>query len=212
MNIGVFLSLFILSICSCKSDSTQRLDITYDNYLSSFDTICINHFPKSPVVTNYDITMHTDTSKNDVWLVLSYFNLPDSIYLELANNLLAQKSIAHYNANDSCLLFINPFETLNSINLYTPAAIDTNLIEKICYQGKYPIPNLFNINQDFYFSERNANNWYNIYIIDVNSNFRSGKYFMQPNSQMPIEWKNGYSKGYALCEQSNSIVYWAAIW
>lgn len=130
MNIGVFLSLFILSICSCKSDSTQRLDITYDNYLSSFDTICINHFPKSPVVTNYDITMHTDTSKNDVWLVLSYFNIPDSIYKGLANDLLAQKSIAHYNANDSCLLFINPFETLNSINLYTPAAIDTNLIEK----------------------------------------------------------------------------------
>jgi hypothetical protein len=111
------------------------------------------------------------------------------------------------------VLIINRFETLHTSEyLEIVTDIDTNKIEKDCYKSLKPIPNFIDVKNPVLKSDIKLNSSYTIFVIES----KPGKYFseydLKPSPQMPKNWKNGYSKGIAISEKENTVIYWANVW
>lgn len=212
MNLQIILIFLFVSV-SCCHTADNTVDYTkYLEYKTTFDSSLTQHFPPHPVVEKYDVTLHTEPGKNNVWLILLYSDLNDIIYKSISKDLLSQETKAVYDVTDSCVLFINPFETSISLDESIMPEIDTSKIDMLCYKGKLPIPNLFNTEKSMFFKERAIENNFKVFVIDAEPNFKTSSYPMEPNVQMPTDWKNGYSRGFALDSLNHSVVYWLSIW
>ena len=67
-------------------------------------------------------------------------------------------------------------------------------------------------NEDIYFADIGLENMFEVYVIEANRDKKYHLFNMDENVQMPVDWKNGYSFGFALNQTNNSIIYWLAMW
>ncbi|MEA3447761.1 MAG: hypothetical protein U9Q98_04820 [Bacteroidota bacterium] len=78
-----------------------------------------------------------------------------------------------------------------------------------------PLPNIPKIfesnNQKMYFSDLEMNKYKFFIINSAQGNFL-GKDYLTDGKGLPEEWKNGYSKGIAINEKDNELIYWLEIW
>ena len=212
MNIQIYCISFCIFIGTCSASKKVPDFNKYLEYKNRFDSTLTMHFPEYPLAENYIATLHTESKKNNVWFVLVYPDLSSDIYDSISRVLLEDKYIASYLDRDTCILYINPFETKTTLEMSTFPLLDSNIIEKPCYKGQYPIPNLFNKNEDIYFADIGLENMFEVYVIEANRDKKYHLFNMDENVQMPVDWKNGYSFGFALNQTNNSIIYWLAMW
>ena len=213
MNISILFFPIIFILTGCLNNKNGIADSDYIRYKSEFNIQLIQHFPTMPISTNYSTFIETDTAKNNVCFIFTYKHLGDSIFQNLLNDLKTRRYLSEYQSMDTSLFFVNPFETINTYSNYKMPYIDTTVIEKNIYQTRLPIPNVFNVKQDYYFATIGINaNAFKIFVLDANSNYPFQDYRLKQDPQMPKDWRNGYSNGYAINENDKVIIYWLVIW
>ena len=53
---------------------------------------------------------------------------------------------------------------------------------------------------------------FEIYVLESKFGNHFKEFNLKPNSQMPVNWKNGYSKGFAVDKLNKIVIYWGIIW
>ncbi|MFC0779628.1 hypothetical protein [Flavobacterium sp. HJSW_4] len=205
MNKIIFLRLLFIAImfASCNGQVISKEDS--NEYLKSkgeFDKILTSHFPNKLVAYPYTIINNKNKAKNDICFMLYEHDVNP---LKIDSVINKYHFIAKYAYQDSCLFFINRFETKYTYeNRKKVEILDSLLVNRDCYKMKYPVPNfkIFNsIDESF-----------NIYVLEAKSGNRFGNFNLLPNLQMPPEWQNGYSKGIATSRKNKTLIYWGVIW
>jgi hypothetical protein len=209
-NILISLSFFLF-LNSCNNKVTYNV-IENKRYTETFEEHFINQFPRKIECINYNIISNTDRAKNDIGLFLYVYGVSQKTFLEERNK--ARKcAIAKYDLKDKCLLVVNRFETFDTYeNRKDVEVTDSTKVNQDCYKNKYPIPNFIDYDNPKKNSDLKLDGNFDIYILDA----KAGNYFKEfdliPNPQMPIHWKNGYSKGIAISESKKIVIYWSVIW
>ncbi|PQL93365.1 hypothetical protein [Apibacter adventoris] len=205
-----FLFISILLGCSQKPKTLTTLnDKIYEQYKNGFKKNFINQFPEKKKAWDTYIIFTEDIQDHKTSLFLYDYNLHKEELLRVKN--IINTSITKYIPKDSCLLIVNRFDYLDLNGVVKTKKIDTNLVKRNCYVGKYPIPNFLDYKgsegQPMKLSEN-----YTIYVLEAKAGEYDDNFKMKPNKQMPKKWEHGYSKGIALNEKDKEIIYWSIMW
>jgi len=170
----------------------------------------------------YEVILTTDYGN-----ALSFFladTIPDSDF-NLKNEFNA-KAIATYEVNDSCLLIINRFSSIDNYREIVLSDEQKLMVNLECFGGKYPVPK-FDFVSELIFPEN-----YRLSINDLYDNenqllltkdfkilvfdAKPGKYrkesLLTPYEFMPAYWVHGFSYGVAFDEFKRVVIYWTCIW
>ncbi|WP_306352605.1 hypothetical protein [Flavobacterium sp. '19STA2R22 D10 B1'] len=179
---------------------------------SEFEASLINFFPKKIMTNPAKVISSKDLSKNDVAIMVYEYNADPKV-VDSVINYMEKKKVVKYNSRNSCLLIVNGFETIETYENIEKAIIkDSTQINKECYKGLLPIPNFINYNYPNKKNELKLDGNFDIYVLEAKSGNHFKEFDLQPNPQMPSEWKNGYSKGIAVSKEKHTIIYWSIIW
>lgn len=208
----ILISVIFLFSCERKKEVIKEMNVNYFSSKEKFDKNLINHFPSKIKTLQTHIVANTNKRKNDIGLFLYEYDLTS---LEISKIIRDSKrnNIAHYNSNDLCLLVVNRFETIESSENFENAKInDSSLISKECYKKKLPIPNFVKYDEVDKNNPTKLSKDFDIYVLEAKSGNYFKKFDLQPDSQMPTDWENGYSKGIAVCQKKKTVIYWSIIW
>ncbi len=216
--IYIVFSLFIILSCSrknnnisdnnskeLKKDQLAKVNKEYQKSLSFYRDNFIDHFPKE-LDSNY-IT-YTESVSAEAGLIRL-----DLIYKHTGKNNFEKKAIAKYASTDTCLLIANRFANNDNYSYNIVLNHDDSLkIDRECYKNKYPIPNFWHTDYTTNKTACKLPKGFNIYVLNAmagrfleNKNLTDGRY-------MPENWQHGYSKGVAINEAKDTIIYWIIIW
>lgn len=218
MNRNVYLWIVLLYLAfSCnvnkeeeeKNDSAnfEKIYVAYQQYKSFFDSSFIDHFPQK--INGKQVTLIVDTNAlSDHPRLMVYTKI-----MELSLDTLLERVVASYQADDSCLLVVNRFTVRENWHLRSKHNyVDKSLISKECYKDKYPIPNFWDSDYVTLDTETRLPKDFTIYVLEAKSGEFWDENHRTNGRYMPEEWKNGYSKGVAISEKRNTIIYWFIIW
>jgi hypothetical protein len=214
MKTYIYLILIGFSIISCNSNRRPKFHqrVKYKEYKGEFDKKLTKHFPDKLTTYPYGIIRATNMVKNDVCFMLCEYDIEknklDSIIKRIQNI-----AIAKYKSNDSCLLIVNRFETIESYENRKKVEItDTTKVNQDCFKKLYPIPNFINYHSTNGNADSKLTDDFNFYVLEAESGNYWKKYNLLPNPQMPDGWKNGYSRGVAISKEKRDVIYWAIVW
>jgi len=202
-----------LLIISCNGQVIEeRSNSKYKSAKKGFASELTSHFPDMLTTQPNTFVDSKNLSKNDVCFMLYEYNVDiekiDSIINKIKNN-----QIAKYSSNDSCLIVINRFETVDTHqNRKDVKVTDSTKINRDCYQGLYPIPNFIDYRNVSSINDIKLDKDFDIYVFEAKSANNFKEFDLPPNFQMPDEWKNGYSKGIAISKEKKTVIYWSVIW
>lgn len=213
---SIIIFTFFLSFNSCnnKKAISNNLDNNQDSYLEykkEFDSTLVNHFPNKIEYVESLKILNTNSEKNDVGLFLIEYKVPkDSI--ELLEKKISKDLKYKYDNREKCKFIVNRFETKRTKDSLEIVNIeDMSKVNDPCYKNRLPIPNFIDFsiqtNTDFWNNEN-----FDVYVLDAKSGSYFEKFKLEPNPQMPDDWKNGYSKGIAIDNQKGTVIYWSIIW
>lgn len=190
---------------------TQEMNKKYIEAKSFFDDKFVEHFPEE---LNSNVLSTSESISPEAELI--ELMVTNKVSKEEYKNLIKKNekiAIAAYNCSDTCLLIINRFANKQNYSYnITLSKQDSALINLDCYQNLYPIPNFWH--NDFLTEETNCRlpNDFRIFVIDA----KPGKFledqYLTDGKYMPSDWKNGFSKGVAISEKRNVVIYWLVIW
>ncbi|WP_316838714.1 hypothetical protein [Pedobacter gandavensis] len=205
-------SMLFFTGCS-QAQNGSNFDLDFEECKKNFNKELIDHFPEKMDYSDHsDYTCKTNKKKNNVGLLLYQYGVSLE-RIKLIEDNAKSKAISAYNSSDSCLLIVNRFETRETLeNNDIPEVLSKHLLNRSCYEGKFPLPNFvdyenYNIN-----TETKLDNGFDLYVIEAKSNYNFGYSELESNSQMPEKWKNGYTKGVAINKKKNTVIYWGIIW
>jgi len=213
MKLQALISFLTLSLLfSCHGQSLESFN--NKNYIEKkkgFDNKLITHFPKKLNIPS-DLISSKNVTKNDIGLMLYEYDMPVPKLDSIVNKIDA-KYIAKYNSADLCLLIVNRFETMDTYENRKDVEIkDSTKINQECYKNLYPIPNFIDYKYPKKDYDLKLDNSFEIYVLEAKSGIYYKEYDLIPNSQMPENWRNGYSRGIAVSTEKKVIIYWAIIW
>jgi hypothetical protein len=112
---------------------------------------------------------------------------------------------------DTCQLVICKFN-----NFYDKKSYDslTNYLTIHCKLESSPIPTFiddFKILKDW-LGKKNVNEDLTVYILDSKQGEFLEKQYLTEGLGLSHSWKNGYSRGTALSEKNNYVIYWVNVW
>ncbi|HBS85826.1 MAG: hypothetical protein A2W91_13005 [Bacteroidetes bacterium GWF2_38_335] len=202
--------ILVIIFCGCKSSNKENaviyianksyflwfFDNEYQDVISFFPDSLINHFPKSyPISTKIYTYSHSKT--DEIYWVTLTCDYVDTFNLNKKNSIIVSP-------NDSMLYLVNKvmwdendgyFEKLEKMNYnfialpyFKEEEFSTNLTE--C---KLPL--------DFV-----------IYIIESKEGIFLSKEYFSKNEYSAEKLKNGFSRGYAISNKRNIIIFWLIIW
>jgi hypothetical protein len=211
----VHLILILIIGSDCKIINSQdsnalmikQLDKDYQERKSFFRKELINHFPKK-LDTTY-ITF-TDCESPDIGTLT--LRLTIRYYDKTRINKIINKSIAHYASNDSCLLIVNRFATIDRFYKLQPSEEEKEIIDKDCYKDKLPIPNFWDSQIISETTYTKLPEDFIIYVLDAKRGEFMHTDFLTDGKSMPPDWKNGYTKGISVSEKRQIVIYWVDIW
>lgn len=198
----------IAVLVGCNNQS--RYDINLEKFPEKF----VTHFPKT---INYPYTslITTDTTSRCIYYIRYEIETDIESKLKI---ILKDKEDIKYKANNSNLITIKTssdlyWESLPKI-YYKDISVDGKIYYPIPYFSKLDDSGLgmeFDKNQVF--SEKTTSGLssnFTIYILESHpGNFWKGLY---PLDYMPEGWKNGFSRGIAVSQKDNIIIYWFVAW
>jgi len=166
-----------------------------------------NHFPSE--ITSLPIKMHPniEVSEECIYNMLFEFNVKKS-KIDSITTVLENKHISKYLPSDSNLIVIKRKilrkENYKEINVTPPIPFFetysfSNSEDVVTIEDVYDETTKSGLSKDF-----------KIYVLES----EKGKYWegLESADYMPKEWENGYSKGIAINEKNNIIIYWVIIW
>jgi len=192
-------------IMSCKF-----YNVEYNNIIKNYPDEFVAHFPKlikdGTVIwtdnPNYEGTvlflLQKDTTEN-------YYNL---------KNKIKKFAKAIYHADDSCLLVINKFTTIQNLP-YKPKAKKKEIIEyvnKDCLKNKLPVPNFFEIYENEEATLSRLPKEFDIYVLEAKKGLFWDEKHRSSGEYMPDYWKHGYSRGIAMNDKTHELIYWFVLW
>ncbi len=218
----VFIFLLIAFISSCQSIHQQKLIDEYKRSLNFFNNELVNHFPED--LHNQHVSLGSNVLTIDT-LPMIGFDCKEMylrvFYQEEEYNMIKEKikasSSASYSATDTMLLLIFSYSDVIIIDGKTYK--DSETIEKkrlakhnTTYANSLPLP-MF---EDEYFAVKSTScgltKDFMLYVLDA----EPGKYLPDEDLQececLPEKWKHGYSKGAALSDEKQTVIYWIAVW
>lgn len=216
MKIGVLLVLVAFCTgCTCTNKSVEEriisdLNAKYDNAKSFFGKDFTNHFPKRINEDNITFTDGLSPELGNLELILTN-NIESNHSTELINS-FKEKSIASYNAGDSCLLIVNRFARKEKFYAIELSESDKQLLNRDCYSNLLPIPNFWHnafTTEDTYCRLPSD---FKLFVLEAKAGKHFDRKYLTDGRFMPEKWKNGYSKGVAISKKRNVIIYWLLIW
>lgn len=189
--------------------SNAGTKIEYQKDLKRFKKKFVSHFPKSLEYGNYSSRIDDGIDAdypNEMSFVLRLNNEGGEIDSFMKNKL--GNIIAEYSPGDDCQLVLNDFYT-NSNGVKT-FRVKKSTIDTSC-KNTFPIPNF--IDNDYYTESTKCKlpEDFTVYVIEAKKGVYSNKIIVEKSS-MPNEWLHGYSKGVAISEKRNVIMFWMIIW
>ena len=215
--IVIILLLFII-LNGCKYNQVEQARIQLnENYLrtrSVYDSSLVSIFPfyvyDSPAVSKgYTFTSFEYYRFNGMVLEVPYSD-------SLARALINCEHKAAYSSQDSNLLIVG--------------RVGESTVERYReFEKKYPwskskdyipVPNFYEHNYPIGTSlgdidplNNRLPEGYTIYVVDASPGIYIKKEWLTEGLGLPPEWKNGYSRGYAISsDTTKNIIYWLAIW
>jgi hypothetical protein len=202
-----------LLIYSCNGQALDpKSNEKYIKSKNEFDSKLTEFFPQKLLYLPRNTINNKDISKNDVCFILYEYKVDKNAIDSVIKN-VQNKYIAKYSSEDTCLLIVNRFETLETLkNMEEVIITDSTKVNQDCYKKLYPIPNFIDYNFPRKNNDLKLEGNFDIYVLEAKSGNYFKKFDLQPNPQMPEEWKNGYSKGIAINKQKGTVIYWGIIW
>lgn len=209
----ILLMLVIQSVLaiSCETrvgryDSFQR---KLDEVKSTFPDSLLSHFPvQMEYPANYTHSEDDEKTNKSLLLEQEY----DNEELGKLQKHWRQKSRAIYGASDSCLFVVNRFARTTSkgdlFNQYS-SSMDR---PSICSDGYLPVPNFWQFSNSTLNTPSRLPVGFTIYVVDAEKGDIGDEIKQGWKRYLPDEWKNGYTKGVAVNEKENKVIYWAAMW
>lgn len=186
------------------------LNAKYSEAKAFFGKDFVNHFPKNISKDNITFNEGFSPELGNLELILI-----DHLVNNSSTSIIAEfkkKSIAIYEANDSCLLIVNRFATRDNYYNIELSAADKLMINNKCSSDHYPVPNFWHNDFTTEKTQCKLPSDFRLFVLEA----KSGKYFdedkLTDGRFMPRKWKNGYSKGVAISQVRNVIIYWLVIW
>ncbi len=205
---------FIILLQGCKhSIEIKRANDKYQKeVLSLFNEDYLEHFPKRieylPIQYVIDTTNYYDHPR--LILISSY---PNDV-IDTMVNYFSAIALAKYNANQKDLLIVNRFTRKDNWSTKRKAS---NLkikhyIEESNFNGKYPIPNFWDIDISANRNECMLPSDFSIVVLEAKAGIFFSQKYHTKGKYMPEGWKNGFSRGVAISKKRGIIVYWLIIW
>lgn len=210
----IVMILSMLSFIGCsQAQKMSSFELDYEECKNNFNKKLIDHFPEK--VENSDHSSYsckTNVKKNNFGLLLYEYGV-NLERIKLIENSAKSKAISKYTSSDSCLLVVNRFETRETLeNNDSPKILNKYLFKRSCYENKFPVPNFVDYENYTVYGETRLDNGFDLYVIEANSDYNFGNSEFGSNSQMPENWKNGYTKGIAINRGKSMVIYWGIIW
>ena len=205
---------FFIFLTSCNSQNKNSDEKYYLKSKAEFDTFLVSHFPQSLSTSSRIITNSKNVDKNDVGFMLVERNVSEMSFDSIVKSLEAKK-YTKYLSSVECLLVVNSYETIKTYEERTEPELLENLrIKQDCKEGLLPIPNFieYNIASSLEFNKENYLKDFEIYILEPKSGNHFKEFNLKPKAQMPVDWQNGYSKGFAVDKLNKTVIYWGIIW
>ena len=124
-------------------------------------------------------------------------------------------ALAKYKSNDSCLFILEGcIDSTNYGWLKSSSSDDIKNINKVsCDIDKlYPIPNFIENEYATMKTKTRLPDDFEIYVLDAKAVNLKDSNYVTDGYLMPEKWKNGYSKGVAISNKRNVIIYWLNTW
>jgi len=221
LSITIFAS-FIFMGCSNNSNlSDYKID--YKELEETYGKDKISHIPKNLDVP-YAFLMFTADEYcyiKKTGFTITYTTTDyeiDSLVKHYNNTCLQMVS-----PSDSCLLVVHPIlnENLDGIDYIYEVRDETDdcnsLTSKIqanCKETSIPVPNFWEteFNDINITNNDRLNDNFTIYVLDAEKGKFLNQKILSDGCGLPIDWKNGYSKGVAINPIDNVVIYWLEIW
>ena len=213
----VFLFLGVI-VFGCMTDPARKARIEFNKvYLdsrSTFDSALVSIFPTyvyEPIADciGFAYSSYKYYRFNGLMLELPYSD-------SLANKLKNGNHVAVYSSQDSNLLIVGRLgeSTNNKYRKFEKSYPWDNS------KGYIPVPNFYrrNYSPEVHRADYDPLNnrlpaGYHLYIVDASPGIYIKKEWLTEGMGLPPEWKNGYSRGYAISSDTTQhIIYWLAIW
>jgi hypothetical protein len=208
--------IILLFTISCKNEENGKSEIfkkRYKEILRKFPDSLTTHFPLSDIDETF-YSFEADEKYHGFWtkFLIAYdyknqeldFNL--SKYHKIESNYLMI-----FDYRDSIQSFENPKRFF----------IDRDSeLKKQMKQRNLKVKNGLPVLYfgDYFQNELNRNEFglpegFEIYLIDTKpGKYLADKYLLNNCSCLPQKWKHGYSRGFAVNDEEQSIIYWIVIW
>ena len=210
--------LLIIILGGCKYDTAERVNKEFNKeYLkirSMFDSSLVTIFPfyvhsSYSRIRGYTLGSYEYYRFNGMILEVSY---SDSLARALANS----KFKIAYSSQDSNLLIVGRLGE-STLERYREFGKNYSWSKSKDY---IPVPNFYEHNYPLGTHpgitdplNNRLPEGYTIYVVDASPGIYIKKEWLTEGLGLPPEWKNGYSRGYAISsDTTKNIIYWLAIW
>lgn len=221
ISIAIKILLIVAFISQCQNvDIRKKMQEDYKQSISFFNDQLVNHFPTNlPDSCSFGATVpKKDNIKMlgfGVDAVLLWKGYPTSKYKNLSSQ-LKELSKAIYLATDTNLLLVFSYcdvikiEGRTYINQEPPErqalakhnpTITRNLPVPLFEIDEYKGNTMCGLTKDF-----------KLYVLDADYGKYIADKYLQECDCLPKKWKHGYSKGIALSDKRQVIIYWVIVW
>lgn len=221
-NIIIILSfvVVVLSAACQNADIRKKMQKDYKQSIQFFGNDLAGHFPDElPDSCSFGATVpKKDNLKMlgfEVDGMLLWKTYSSSQYKALVSKFINLSNTA-YEANDSSLLLV--FSYCDEIKIEGDIYRDQELPERqalakhnVTKASSLPVP-LFEIDEYKGNTISGLPEDFELYILDASpSKYIDDKYLQECNC-LPEKWKHGYSKGVALSDKKQVVIYWVTVW
>ena len=212
----ILIGIGIIAGCSTGQDKSVKehilndLNTKYNNAKKFFGKAMVSHFPLKLDSSNITFTENYSPDLGNLELIV--INRTEKSQLMSIISEFKDKAIGYYSAGDSCLLVVNRFATCDNYYKAKPYEEELHLINRDCYSNKLPVPNFWHNEFTTETTSCSLPEDFTIYVIEADAGEYFDKKYLTKGDFMPSEWKNGYSKGIALSEKKQVIIFWLIIW
>ena len=200
----VFLSFIFVLACQDKSAQEQKLKLGYLQFLREYPKGLTRHFPNEKEIKS-DYQIHHN--------YLSIYSPSQLIVRQKESKSMIDSLISvsrKIKYSDSSYYIVNKY--LRDSNILSITKNHEKFKAQIEHQSAVPIPNFYKV-IDFDGDRYNLlNKSYAIYLIEAEPKQCCSEKFHQGTWYMSDEWKDGFSRGYAIDLENNLVIYWLVIW
>ncbi|MEZ7500156.1 hypothetical protein QO200_15585 [Flavobacterium sp. Arc3] len=200
----LFFVLFFVISCQNKSEQAPVGVVDYLQSLEKYPKRLTTHFPIEKEIKSEYVFHYNYLSKYSPSLLIVKQKESQSIIDSLIS--VSRKIIY----SDTSYYIVNKY--LKDSNILNITKNYEQFQTQIKHKSAVPIPNFYTLSDFDENSYNLLNKSYSIYLIEAESKQCCSEKFHEGSWHMPDDWKDGFSRGYAINLENNSVIYWLVIW